>query len=142
MTRHLDAEQLTQVATPVPMSREDKIERWASLIERHTTGLALFHLLERMGQSELDAMLIKDTPTAFGLAVADPVLREAGLTESTVGGCQRFFELSQADLHEFSCDCGGTIANNVMAVRLRGMASRGPAPARRRGLFADFLRSI
>jgi hypothetical protein len=123
--KHLTAEQIAQVATPVPMSRADKIERWASLVERHSSGLQLYSNLERTTQSWRDNCLIHDTDcTAFALAVNDPVLREAGLVERTLGACQRFFELSLADLHEFSCDCGGHINNATMASSLRAMKDK------------------
>jgi len=36
-----------------------------------------------------------------------------------------FFELSQSDIHAFSCDCGGSISNAKMADRIEKIA-RGP----------------
>jgi hypothetical protein len=75
--KHLTAEQIAEVATPVPMSRADKIERWASLVERHSIGLRLYNNLEGATQDWLDRQ-VADFGSAFALAVEDPVLREAG----------------------------------------------------------------
>jgi hypothetical protein len=35
-----------------------------------------------------------------------------------------FFELSQHELHEFSCDCGGVITNDEMAKRINTLAAK------------------
>ncbi len=64
------------------------------------------------------------------MAGRDPVLQQAGLKADlpggnvSVGGAQRFFELSKSDLHEFSCDCGGVITNEEMARRVENIAAR------------------
>jgi hypothetical protein len=42
---------------------------------------------------------------------------------TTLGAVARFMELDRADLHEFSCDCGGRIRNADMARRIENIAN-------------------
>jgi hypothetical protein len=72
--------------------------------------------------------------TAFGIAMMDPVFSDLGLKGAphilpgqetgTIRQAMDFFELTQAQLHEFSCDCGGRIDNEMMATRIEGIADR------------------
>jgi hypothetical protein len=122
--KQLSSEDIAKVAVPIPMTRADKLERWASLVERSNAGLALYDRIECRTQADLDAVEVAIHNTAFGIATRDPVLVEAGLTDHTIGGIQRFFELSAAELHEFSCNCGGEISNAEQARRLRDIKDR------------------
>jgi hypothetical protein len=58
----------------------------------------------------------------MSVAASDPVLQSAGLIGETIKNVREFFELSDQDIHRFSCDCGGTISNDVMAKRIRNLA--------------------
>ena len=122
--QHLSQDQLLAMAQPIPMSRDDKLERWASLIEASSNRIFLFHGLEYQSQYELDRLA--HPGSAFALAAGDPVLKEAGLNTDTVGAAMRFFELSKDDIHAFSCYCGGNISNATMAARIRGLKSSQP----------------
>jgi hypothetical protein len=122
--QHLSQDQIMAMAQPIPMSRDDKLERWASLIERSSEPVFIFHSLEYRSQADLDH--IANSHSAFALAAVDQVLKEAGLMSDTVGDGMRFFELSKRDVHAFSCDCGGQISNHSMASRIRRLK---PSPA-------------
>jgi hypothetical protein len=128
--QHLSHDQITAMAQPIPMSRDDKLERWASLIERSCSPIFTFHGLEYRSQDQLDRLA--DGGSAFAIAAADPVLKVAGLNGDHVGHGMRFFELSKEDVHAFSCDCGGNISNSRMAARIRGLKSSAPKTAVKR----------
>jgi hypothetical protein len=119
--QHLSQDQLMAMAQPIPMSRDGKLDRWASLIEKSSEPVFIFHRLEYKSRADLDH--IADSHSAFALAGGDPVLKEAGLMSDTVGEGMRFFELSKRDVHAFSCDCGGQISNHSMAGRIRRLKS-------------------
>jgi hypothetical protein len=123
--QHLSQDQILAMARPIPMSRDDKLERWASLIESSSEPVFIFHDLEYRSQHELDRLA--DAHSAFALAAGDKVLREAGLTGGKVGEGMRFFELSKRDVHAFSCNCGGQISNRTMAKRIRKLKSSPPS---------------
>ena len=119
------------------MSRDDKLERWASLIEQTPKRILIFHRLEYRSRDELARLA--DPGSAFAIAAADPVLKVAGLNSDRVGDGMRFFELSKDDVHAFSCDCSGNISNCKMATRIRGLKSSAPKTVLKR-LFGWFNR--
>lgn len=125
--RHMDQAELTALSVPIPMSRNDRLERWASLVESHPHPVALFSNMERWAGWLLDCDLADPGVTgraganAFSLAAADPIFTAAGLSRASAREAMRFFELNQAELHAFSCDCGGTISNGEMARRIRSL---------------------
>jgi hypothetical protein len=130
--QHLSHDQIAAMAQPIPMSRDDKIERWASILERSSDRVFIFHHLEYRSQGELDRLAHRDS--AFAIAAGDPVLKVAGLNSDYVGDAMRFFELSKDDVHAFSCDCGGNISNSRMATRIRGLKSSAPKAVLKRFL--------
>ena len=75
--QHLSHDQITAMARPIPMSRDDKLERWASLIEQTPKRILIFHRLEYRSRDELARLA--DPGSAFAIAAADPVLKVAGL---------------------------------------------------------------
>lgn len=132
MNRALSTEELQRLQTdfPVteerkPLTRQERLLRWADLVEKAPRLLGLYHRLEYQSQAQLDRLQVDDHNSALALAVKDDVFQKDGLTDKTVGGAQRYFELSTSDLHEFSCDCGGHISNTNQAGRIRGIAVRG-----------------
>lgn len=129
MNKHLSKQELADVATKYPvnnlMSRDDKLERLAELAAK-VPFVHLFDRIEDMTQKTKEKATVKWS--IFDLAMQDPVFRAAGLQGSTVAHGQRFFELSNEELHHLSCNCGGAIHPNEMAQRLRSMKG-GAAPA-------------
>jgi hypothetical protein len=95
----------------------------------------LFHGLEYYMPDQL--FLIGHPESIFQAALAVPEFVAAGYKADlegvptlnvapmvSVGQAARFFELSQDDLHEFSCNCGGEISNSDMADRIASIARR------------------
>jgi hypothetical protein len=71
----------------------------------------------------------------FATALADPLFREQGLVGTPLNDgtpavsprqIMDFFELTQEQLHEFSCNCGGQLTGATIADRIERLA--GPAP--------------
>ena len=122
--QHLQQDQLMAMAQPIPMSRDDKLDRWATLVERSSEPVRTFHGLEYQSQHKLDQLAAPHS--AFAIAAGDPVLKEAGLIGDKVGDAMRFFELSNTDVHDLSCDCFGHISNRRVANRIRGLKSSQP----------------
>ena len=108
-----------------PMTKGDKLRRLAQLVRAYTCqDIYIFHRLEYY--TPFDRAGLHHPHSAFSIAAADPTLQEAGLQNGTVGEAQRFFELSNEDLHEFSCNCGGHISTAAMADRIEAIAARAP----------------
>jgi hypothetical protein len=117
-------ELVSAVPVTVRMTRRERLLHWAHLLRTGSGPLALYHGLEWVSRSQLATTpATAIDPSAFGVALADPVFREQGLPEvSNIGELMRFFELSQEQLHEFSCDCGGAISRQDMADRIERLA--------------------
>lgn len=124
MTKQQEVSQLSGVATvtPVRMSRRDKLNRLADLVERFGGDVFIFHQLEYMNEAQMAGT--HHPMSAFSIAAADPMLSAEGLKGGSVLDAKQFFELSAAEMHEFSCDCGGAIDNQNMVSRIRGIADR------------------
>jgi hypothetical protein len=121
--KHVDIEALVSIAVPVipKMTRREKLAHWAGLVRSHHNYLHLYHNLEYLHPSQLAEIFPRHIQqmTAFSLALADKTLNSQGLDpNSNLIGVMGFFELSQRQLHEFSCDCGGEITNHQMADRI------------------------
>ena len=117
--KHVEASQLLN-AVRVPMTRAQKLQRWADLIRQSPKPLYLLSGLEYMRPDQRDHYLIAPTdPTALGVAVNDPEFQAQGLVPGTsLNAALSFFELSVSQAHAFSCDCGGLIGNAEQARRI------------------------
>ena len=125
MNKQLMPDEVALLAKPV-MTRREKLLRFAAIVRSNRDRpFYLYHNLEGYNPEQLNSIGLGES--AFAAAAADPILRDAGLTGNSVGDAQRFFELSQHELHEFSCNCGGEITNDDMANRIERIA--GPAPS-------------
>ena len=120
--KHVEIAELV-TAVPIPMTRNEKLRHWASLVRKHPVDLALYHRLEFYTLRDLRDTIVTCTDrSAFGLAVSDPTFQREGLkAQSNLMEIMSFFTLSQSQLHEFSCDCGGRIDNSVMADRIASL---------------------
>lgn len=125
--RHETLDTDTAIAIPAPMTRREKLLRWAMLIRTcKYPQLRLFHLLEKYSDEEMRMVVAPGCDFAFSLALGDAVLLDAGLpSASTLQQHKEFFELTQQELHAFSCDCGGAISNETMAQRIEAIANGG-----------------
>lgn len=111
----------TTTANPV-MTRREKLLRFAEIVRAAGRNFMIWNNLEYMSPAQLSQCY--HPASAFAAAAADSTLRNAGLTGQTAADAMRFFELSQDDLHAFSCDCGGAITNEDMAHRIERIANR------------------
>lgn len=107
-----------------PLTRVEKLERLAQILER-TPNVLMVHNLE-LWVGPHAYLLDQQQPglTPMGLAAADPEFKEGGLQGSSVNQFNQFFETSVADLHAFSCNCGGQQTGTQMAAHVREIANR------------------
>jgi len=125
--KHVPSSEILSAIPVIPvMTRKERLEHWADLISQHDRA-GLVHNLEYWGHDRLNTPLSEifstyyaDTP--FIIAARDPAFKAMGLGD-TVASVMKFFEISQAELHEFSCDCGGAISSKKMAARVRYFAN-------------------
>ncbi len=120
--------------TPVKLTRAQKLERLAELIEKRA---ARDYLMLAPGLEYYSPQILAALPAhgALELAAWDDVFNKDGLKNRSVLGVRDYLELSTPELHEFSCDCGGLISNADMASRIRRLAGSPPARAQRGGMF-------
>lgn len=122
MNKALSKEQLAALEVAAPtMTRNDKLERWASVVEKYQHYLIQFDRLEH--RTPVERERCSQPGSALDLASQDPVLKDAGLTGGTVGEVKKFFELSDQQIHEFSCNCDGSHSSQVVSSRIRGFKS-------------------
>ena len=114
------------------MSRSERLERWAELLERNPDRrLSTLHQTEYQPVRARGAMRGDGSP--ISVAFEDPVLRVAGLESDNYGEAKRFFELTDRQLHEIICYCHfGATVSAVTAARHIRAAIGGKQP----GMFA------
>jgi hypothetical protein len=129
------------VLASAPLSKRERLERWATLLERAPQRqLSSVEEIEYGTTSEQDAKRADNS--ALSVAFADPVLRAQGLSSDRVGTAAEFFELSHWEIHQLVCSChyGRTMAAGTAAMRVRAMARRAePRTMPRAGLIAAGL---
>ena len=110
------------------LDRKGKLLRWAKIVRESKLWLQLGHNLEMASIQTLKATNAHDAfggchPSAMSVATEDPVFNAAGLgRDASIFDLMGFFEISKADLHEFSCDCGGELTGHSQAGRIEGLA--------------------
>jgi hypothetical protein len=112
---------IAQVEAPT-LSRPERLQRWADLLSRDPERrLTALPRVEYRGARERALLRCANTP--ISVALADPVLREAGLHGDTLGDAQAFFELSDAEAHHLLCDCHfvGQMTAEGVARRIRAV---------------------
>jgi hypothetical protein len=77
----------------------------------------MYSNLEYMRPEQLAGIDVRGNRTALAIAAHDPVFQAMGIG-TTVLSVMEFFGISQGELHEFSCDCGGYIENREQADRI------------------------
>ncbi len=123
--KHQTRDQLEKVAevlpdTAPPMTRTEKLLRWAELLETQPNRrLATLRETEYQAPGHRERMRSDGSPIA--IAFGDPVLRDQGLQNDTYGEAKRFFELSDWQLHEIICYChyGDTVNAASAAYHVR-----------------------
>ena len=113
------------------MSRRQRLERWAELLERNPDRhLSTLHQTEYQPARARAAMRGDGSPIT--VAFEDPVLRAAGLENDSYGAAKRFFKLTDGQLHEIICYChfGATVNAATAARHIRAVLTGRP------GMFA------
>ena len=107
--KHQTVDQARRVAvvlgqpTLPAMTRSQRLERWADLLERCPGTLRLFRGTEYASAAEWQHMREDGSP--LSVAFGDPVLRDEGLAGDSYGHALQFFGLGNAGLHEIVCHC-------------------------------------
>lgn len=122
------------VETTKPMTKQEKLLRWAKLVrESSHDQMLLWHNLERYTPEQLRQVRILGGvphPDAFHIAASDPVFNADGLPQQTdMAAIMGYFDLTQVQLHAFSCDCGGALDKDTIATRIENFANGPIAPA-------------
>jgi hypothetical protein len=105
------------------MSRRERLERWAELLEQQPNRrLSTIEGTEFGGRREREAKRVDNSPLT--VAFEDPVLRAEGLRSDRVGDAVEFFDLWQNQVHYLICYChhGQTVSPGTVAARVRAMA--------------------
>ena len=107
-----------------PMSRCDRLERWAECLEREPQR-PLRSLDGIEYGSEAQRREIRENNSPLSVAFADPVLREEGLKSDKLGDALDFFDMSHNEAHRVMCSCayGRTMQAGDVARRVRGIMS-------------------
>lgn len=114
------------------MSRSERLERWAELLERNPD-----RRLSTLPQTEYQPVRARGAMRGDGSPISaafeDPVLRTAGLENDNYGEAKRFFELTDRQLHEIICYChfGATVTAATAARHIRAVRT-----GRQPGMFA------
>ena len=108
-----------------PLTREERRERWARILDEHDGRLAPFVRIEMYSRAARRNLRADDTPVA--LAYNDAILRADGLAGDTLGDACSYFELSGSQAHRLLCDCHyrGTMTGPKVAARLRSVDQGG-----------------
>jgi hypothetical protein len=128
--RHQRKDELGAVAELVSfnvtrMSRRERLERWANLLDRVPGKLNALTRIEYLPAAERLEARADNSP--LQVAFKDPVLREEGLNGDRLGEVMSFFELSDRQAHRLFCDCHyhGSMTGAGLAQRLRLIAKGG-----------------
>lgn len=119
---------IAKVSRTAPqLSRSERLERWAALLERDPT-LSLVTLRETEYLPRDQRIMMRMAGSPISVAYADPVLRAAGLEGDTYGDAQSFFDLNDRHLHGLVCSChfgarveAGIVARHLRAASIPGM---------------------
>src|SRR5688572_33445902 len=104
--KHQSLEELRALAVirtnPLPtMSRDEKLRRWADLLEAR--GGSVASLFETEYISDAVRPKIRSNNSAISVAYADPTLRKEGLAGDAYGDAIAFFELNDTAMHRILC---------------------------------------
>ena len=104
--------------------RRDRLERWASLLEKHQGQLNPLERVEYLRLEERGDLRGANSPLT--VAFQDPVLRAEGLASDRLGDAIDFFSLTQDEAHYLLCDChySGRMSGSGVASHVRAYARR------------------
>jgi hypothetical protein len=135
---------LEPVLARTPMTKRERLERWAILLEREPERqLSSVEEVEYGALGQRQAKRADNS--ALSVAFADPVLRAQGLTSDRVGTAADFFELSHWEIHQLVCSChyGRSMSAGTAAMRVRAMVRRAqPVTLPRAGVIAAGVSAV
>lgn len=101
------------------MSRRERLERWAELLEREPSR-RLRSLGEIEFKTKQERQVMRSDNSPLTVAFHDPILRAEGLASDRLGDAVSFFELTEGQAHRLLCSCmngwsmqAGTTARRV-----------------------------
>ena len=110
-------------ATRTKLSRSDRLNRWADLLDAQAgRPLRALEDVEYVSPAIRRDLRKEDSPLA--IAFADPILRADGLRGDRLGEAMDYFGLSERQAHWLLCDChyGGRMTASEVAARVRDEA--------------------
>jgi hypothetical protein len=112
-------------ALPQPMTRDERIKRWAMLLEANPDR-QIHTLSEIETKHGRQRDVLRADNSALTVAFEDPVLRSEGLKSDTFADAITFFGLWECDAHYVLCSClnGQTMAARTAASKVRGLAGQ------------------
>ncbi len=116
----LDMEVTARPVAPA-MSRTERLERWARLLEEYEGRIVPLPGIEYMTPERRRELTGPSYPMT--VAFADPVFRSMGLPSDRLGDSLDFFGLTEDDAHHLMCECVSTGA--MIPHRLRHYARTG-----------------
>ncbi|WP_406856779.1 MULTISPECIES: hypothetical protein [unclassified Alsobacter] len=117
-----DVADVRVAARPV-MTRRERLERWATLLEQDPARrLRSLGEIETKTPAERVQMRSPDSPLT--IAFEDPMLRAEGLASDRLGDAIDFFSLAEDDAHRLLCSCmnGWTMSAGKVARGVRSIA--------------------
>ena len=114
-------------ARALPVTRSQRLRRWRDLLAQEGDR-PLRPLLHLEFRDPDDRAQCRADNSPLALALADPVLRAAGLAGDTVGQAEVFFGLSARQTHYVLCDCHylGSMGAERVARRIDVLAQSNP----------------
>jgi hypothetical protein len=119
------AEVIPFPATSSKMSRRERLERWATVLERYQGSLRPLLRIEYL--PEWEYALARGTDSPLTVAYQDSILREEGLTSDHLSDAMSFFDLTKRQAHYLLCDCHyyyGSMTAADVAAGVRSTANR------------------
>ena len=104
------------------LSREERLERWAEILEREPQRrLRSLEEIELIPRARRGEHRVEGSPLT--IAFQDPVLRAEGLQSDRLGDAMAFFGLSERQAHRLLCSCmngwsmeAGSTARNIRRI--------------------------
>lgn len=106
------------------LSRRDRLERWAELLERQPK-----RRLRSLGEIEFTPEEkrpeLRSDESPITVAYEDPILRADGLRGDRLGDAMEYFDLSERSAHRLLCSCmnGWSMEAGVTARKVRRIAN-------------------
>lgn len=112
-------------ASEFAMSRRQRLERWARILQREPGRLVIMlNEIEHITGTSWSAA--RADRSAIALAFADPLFRREGLAGDTLGDAETFFGLSRRQAHHLLCAChlGPVASAGQISERISALARR------------------